>query len=75
MPLLNKINTPSEIAKAILWLSSDDAIFITGEILTIDGGQSLASNNYNDYLKLLQEQKAAEGGGMMGALFGGGTQK
>jgi len=44
---------PSDVAKSILWLASDDASFVTGEILTVDGGQSLTSNNYSDFLKEL----------------------
>ena len=59
VPLMNQLNQPSEIAKTILWLSSNDASFITGEILTVDGGQSLTSNDYPDYLKLLTQSRAA----------------
>jgi len=57
VPLMNQLNQPSEVAKAMLWLSSNEASYVTGEILTIDGGQSLASNTYNDYLKLLSQQR------------------
>jgi len=32
-------------------LSSEDSSIITGEILTVDGGQSLAPNNYDEYVK------------------------
>lgn len=46
VPLSNEINTPKEVANSLLWLASDDASFITGEILTIDGGQSLTTNKY-----------------------------
>jgi 3-oxoacyl-[acyl-carrier protein] reductase len=35
---LNRIATPSEIAAAIVFLLSDAAGFITGEILNVDGG-------------------------------------
>lgn len=57
VPLLNQINLPAEVAKAMLWLASEDASFVTGEIMTVDGGQSLASNNYADYLKSLQASR------------------
>lgn len=50
-PLMHEVNQPSEVAKAILWLSSDEASFITGEIMNIDGGQSLTSNNFGDYME------------------------
>ncbi len=36
--LLKRFAKPEEIAKAILFLSSDDASFINGSTLTIDGG-------------------------------------
>ena len=38
VPLNNKINTAKDVAKSICWLASNDASFVTGEILTIDGG-------------------------------------
>lgn len=38
---LRRSAEPEEIAQAVLFLTSDDASFITGELLTIDGGYSL----------------------------------
>jgi NAD(P)-dependent dehydrogenase (short-subunit alcohol dehydrogenase family) len=35
---VGRIAAPEEIAQAILYLASDDAKFVTGSILTIDGG-------------------------------------
>jgi NAD(P)-dependent dehydrogenase (short-subunit alcohol dehydrogenase family) len=37
---MNRISTPEEQAHAILFLVSDDASFITGAILPVDGGRS-----------------------------------
>ena len=54
VPLQNQINSPSDVARAILWLASEDASFVTGEILNVDGGQCLTSNNYPDYIKQLE---------------------
>ncbi|MBI3577557.1 3-oxoacyl-ACP reductase FabG [Candidatus Gottesmanbacteria bacterium] len=38
---LKRIGTPEEIARPILFLVSDDANYITGEVLVVDGGYSL----------------------------------
>ena len=35
-----RIGEPDEIARAILYIGSDDATFVTGHILTVDGGKS-----------------------------------
>ncbi len=37
---LKRIGTPDEIANAILFLASDKASFITGHVLSVDGGKS-----------------------------------
>lgn len=39
---LGRVGDPSEIAAAICFLASDDASFITGQTLTVDGGMRLA---------------------------------
>ena len=38
---LKRIAEPEELAKAIVFLASDDASYITGEVLVVDGGYSL----------------------------------
>jgi NAD(P)-dependent dehydrogenase (short-subunit alcohol dehydrogenase family) len=56
IPLLNLLNHPGDVARSMLFLGSEEASFITGEILVMDGGQSLTSNNYPDYIKSLSKQ-------------------
>jgi NAD(P)-dependent dehydrogenase (short-subunit alcohol dehydrogenase family) len=36
---LGRIGTPEECAEAILWLTSDEATYVTGTILPITGGR------------------------------------
>ncbi len=35
---IGRVGQPSEVANAVLWLSSEQASFVTGEILMVDGG-------------------------------------
>jgi 3-oxoacyl-[acyl-carrier protein] reductase len=37
---LNRIGDPEDVSKAAIFLASDDAKWITGTILNIDGGKS-----------------------------------
>jgi NAD(P)-dependent dehydrogenase (short-subunit alcohol dehydrogenase family) len=36
--MLKRIGDPVEAAKAIVWLSSSAASFVTGSCMTVDGG-------------------------------------
>jgi 3-oxoacyl-[acyl-carrier protein] reductase len=35
---LKKFGKPSDIAKAVLWLASDDSSYVTGQIISVNGG-------------------------------------
>jgi NAD(P)-dependent dehydrogenase (short-subunit alcohol dehydrogenase family) len=37
---VGRMGTPEEIAAAVLWLCSDDAAFVIGHAMNIDGGQT-----------------------------------
>jgi acetoacetyl-CoA reductase len=36
---VNRLGEPEEIARAVLFLAADDAGFVTGSTMTINGGQ------------------------------------
>ncbi len=38
---LKRLGTPADVAAAVLFLASDEASFITGQTLVVDGGQTL----------------------------------
>jgi 3-oxoacyl-[acyl-carrier protein] reductase len=35
---LKRMGTPQDIANAALFLASDDSVYITGQVLPVDGG-------------------------------------
>ena len=38
---LGRPSTPADVANAVLYLASDEAEFITGQCLSVDGGRSI----------------------------------
>jgi NAD(P)-dependent dehydrogenase (short-subunit alcohol dehydrogenase family) len=45
---LRRLGTPDDIAKAVLYLASDDASWVTGTWLTVDGGRDAALVDLSD---------------------------
>jgi 2-hydroxycyclohexanecarboxyl-CoA dehydrogenase len=39
--VLKRIGKPEEVASAVLYLASDEAAFITGQALSVDGGATM----------------------------------
>ena len=40
---LGRMGTPEDVAEAYVWLASDAASFITGTVLSVDGGLVLGT--------------------------------
>ncbi len=38
---MKRMGTPEEVAKAVAFLAGDDAGYITGQVLCVDGGMAM----------------------------------
>lgn len=46
---LNRLGTPEEVAYATLFLASQEASYITGQSIIVDGGQTLPESHFSEY--------------------------
>lgn len=46
---MGRLGTPEDVAYAVLFLSSEESCFITGQNLIIDGGQTLPESHFSEY--------------------------
>lgn len=46
---MKRLGTPEEVAYAHLFLASDEARYITGQSIIVDGGQTLPETHYGEY--------------------------
>ena len=38
---MNRLGAPEDVARAVAFLASDEAAYITGQVLAVDGGMSM----------------------------------
>ncbi|MCU1412403.1 MAG: family NAD(P)-dependent oxidoreductase [Rhodoglobus sp.] len=60
VPLRKKMGTAWDIANAALWLASDEASFVTGVTLPVDGGQSVQIGRAPSEAEVKEEAAAAK---------------
>lgn len=46
---LGRLGTPEDVAHAILFLASEEASYITGQSIVVDGGQILPESHFSEY--------------------------
>jgi len=54
-----RVATPEELARSVLYLASDDARFVTGTAMLVDGGVSIMRGSIGFTLSLLGNSPAS----------------
>ncbi|UCD45754.1 MAG: glucose 1-dehydrogenase [Candidatus Bathyarchaeota archaeon] len=55
---IRRSGSPMDIARAVLWLASDDSAFVNGHTLVVDGGVT-GGRMWSDYQKAISQLRAA----------------
>jgi len=55
--LLRRMGRPEEIAQAVVFLASEQASFITGAVLIVDGGLTLIDSSAQSWLETMGSEK------------------
>jgi NAD(P)-dependent dehydrogenase (short-subunit alcohol dehydrogenase family) len=53
--LTPRLGRPEDIAKVVVFLACDDAAFITGQVISVDGGLLAHHPSYGDFLRMARD--------------------
>ena len=57
--LTGYLGTPEDVAQAVAWLASDEARYITGQVIRVDGGSTAHLATYADARRFYDAPVAA----------------